>query len=114
MSGCIATGSARIPALQTGVFSYRPSTDSISSNDLVKALAEMDTLGFLGRDVEILPDVFRVLHSSTAKQDDQITGSGDALEILYPTDFTPQDNPGQPRAMESFLDKIKKATGVPW
>ncbi|KUL81910.1 hypothetical protein ZTR_10738 [Talaromyces verruculosus] len=31
------TGSARIPALQTGVFGFRPSTDAISSNGLVKA-----------------------------------------------------------------------------
>ncbi|PCH02332.1 Amidase [Penicillium occitanis (nom. inval.)] len=105
------TGSARIPALQTGVFGFRPSTDAISSNGLVKAWPEMDTPGLLGRDREIFPDVFRDLNPSSAEQESRGHLHGDPLEILCQTDFVPQDNPEQIGAMENFLDSISKATG---
>lgn len=56
----------------------------------------MDTPGLLGRDLlEIFLDVFRVLNPSSAEQESQAHLHGDALEILYPTDFIPRDNAEQ-------------------
>lgn len=71
----------------------------------------MDTPDLLGRDLDIFPDVFRVLNPSSAEQEGQAHFHGNALEILYPTDFAPQDNPEQIGAMENFLDTSSKATG---
>ncbi|KAH8705064.1 amidase signature domain-containing protein [Talaromyces proteolyticus] len=102
------TGSVRIPAFQTGIFGFRPSTDSISSNGLVKAWADVDTPGWIGRD-EVFPDVFRALHPSV-EQDGRTPISEDTLEILYPTDFMCEDDAEQHQAMKSFLSDVSKAT----
>ncbi|EED11847.1 glutamyl-tRNA(gln) amidotransferase subunit A, putative [Talaromyces stipitatus ATCC 10500] len=104
------TGSARIPALQTGIFGFRPSTGSISDEGLVKAWAELDTPGWHGRGLDIFPDVFRALHPS-GEQDNKASIDEGELVILYPTDFMPEDNVEQLRAMENFLDDVCKATG---
>ncbi|KAH8587274.1 amidase signature domain-containing protein [Bisporella sp. PMI_857] len=76
------TGSARIPALQTGIFGFRPSTNSISSKGLVKSWPVMDTPGWLGRDLERFPDVLATLRQSGEKHQSL---TEQPLEILYPT-----------------------------
>ncbi|RHZ70336.1 hypothetical protein CDV55_108201 [Aspergillus turcosus] len=103
------TGSARIPALQTGIFGLRPSIDSMPGDGLVKAWPDMDTPAWFGRDLQAFPEVFRVLHGFDGAESNF---SNEApLEILYPSDFLPTDDPEQLKAMESFLEDITKGTG---
>ncbi|KAK2737897.1 hypothetical protein FQN57_007348 [Myotisia sp. PD_48] len=103
------TGSVRIPALQTGVFGFRPSTGYISGDGLLKAWPVMDTPGWLARDLRIFPGIFEALNSGEATN----SVTGDILEILYITDFLPVDNPTQLKAMDDFLDDISRASGSP-
>ncbi len=108
----IATGSARIPALQNGVFGFRPSTNSISDEGLVHAWAAMDTPGWLGRNLEDFPRVLSALSLDVKKtQQFPVTLP---LEILYPSDFVPNDSPEQIQAMKDFLSDITIATGSTW
>lgn len=74
----------------------------------------MDTPGLLGRDLEIFPDVFRVLNPSSAEQECRAQLHGDALEILYPTDIIPRNNAEQIQAMDHFLESINRVTGCPY
>ncbi|KAK0511031.1 hypothetical protein JMJ35_006583 [Cladonia borealis] len=82
-------GSARIPALQTGIFGFRPSTRSISGEGLVKAWPAVDTPAWFGRDLEMFPDVFSVLRQAEWEPENP---HEPPFEILYPTDFIPEEN----------------------
>lgn len=85
-----ATGSSRIPALQNGVFGFRPSTHSISTEGLVKDWPAMDTPALLGRDLLIFPKVLKALQF-----DEPIESSSKkpSFKIFYPRDFIPEDSP---------------------
>ncbi|CAG8951778.1 hypothetical protein HYFRA_00005582 [Hymenoscyphus fraxineus] len=102
------TGSARIPALQTGIFGFRPSTNSISGNGLVEAWPGMDTPAWFGRDLQLFPRIFDALRESTSEAR---FSKEPVTEILYPTDFMPINNPEQVQAMNRFLDGTSKAMG---
>ncbi|KAI1131680.1 amidase signature domain-containing protein [Nemania abortiva] len=104
------TGSSRIPALQTGIFGFRPSTNSIPNDGLVMAWPGFDTPAWMGKDLDMFPHVFRALSDT----DSTNPGNGASLEpsILYPTDFIPSDSQEQVDAMEDFLDSLGKAMGV--
>ncbi|PWY85828.1 amidase signature enzyme [Aspergillus sclerotioniger CBS 115572] len=104
------TGSVRTPALQTGVFGFRPSTGAVSGEGLVNAWPDMDTVAWVGRDLKMFPDVFRVLANSWATAKGGNFSSEDSIEILYPSDFLP-GNSEQSRVTEDFLAQITSATG---
>ena len=103
-----ATGSARIPALQAGVFGFRPSTHSISAEGLVKAWSAMDVPALLGRDLSIFPEVLKVLQSAKPILSDSEKPS---FEILYPKDFMPNDSPEQVKVMEDFIEDMSTYGG---
>ena len=103
-----AAGSARIPALQTGVFGFRPSTRSIPGKGLVKAWPAVDTPAWFGRDLRTFPDVLRVLRQ--AESEPQAPQEQPPFQILYPTDFIPEENPEQVRAMEEFIKDMRQYT----
>lgn len=107
-----ATGSVRIPALQNGVFGFRPSTSTISDDGLVHAWAAMDTPGWLGRNIEDFPRVLATL--SLDMKQPQTSPTSLPVEVLYPGDFVPEDSPEQTHAMENFLSDITSATGGTW
>ncbi|KAJ5753679.1 uncharacterized protein N7511_007832 [Penicillium nucicola] len=102
------TGSARIPALQAGVFGFRPSSNSISGEGLVKAWPAFDTPAWMGRDLEMFPHILRALHLPGPKAEFSKESS---VEILYPTDFIPDNSPGQEQAMVDFIEDLTKSTG---
>ena len=103
-----ATGSARIPALQAGIFGFRPSTHSISTEGLVKAWPAMDTPALLGRDLLTFPKVLKVMQFA----EPTISYSKKpSFEILYPRDFMPEDSPEQVNAMEDFIEDMCKSGG---
>lgn len=101
-----ATGSGRIPALQNGVFGFRPSTHSIPTEDLVKAWPAVDTPALLGRDLLTFPRVLKALQI-----DEQLKSSlkNPSFRIFYPRDFIPEDIPEQADAMENFLYDMSKS-----
>jgi Asp-tRNA(Asn)/Glu-tRNA(Gln) amidotransferase A subunit family amidase len=107
-----ATGSARIPAFQNGVFGFRPSTNSISDEGLVHAWAAMDTPGWLGRNLEDFPLVLNAL--SLDIKEPRPNSTALPVEIQYPSDFTPDNSPEQTQAMKDFLSDITAATGSTW
>ena len=107
----IAAGSSRIPALQTGIFGFRPSTHSISTEGLVKVWPEVDTPAWFARDLQIFPDVLEALQP--AEPSFQYSEKP-PLEILYPCDFMPDDSPEQVQAMEDFLNDVAEAMGCTW
>ncbi|KAJ9664016.1 hypothetical protein H2198_000519 [Neophaeococcomyces mojaviensis] len=104
------TGSARIPAFQTGVFGFRPSTNIISSKGLEKAWAAVDVPAWFARDLTIFPQVLDALklydHQSSGGEQRQI-------EILYIEDFIPEGNIGQQDAVTDFLRSIESAVKAP-
>lgn len=102
-----AAGSARIPALQTGIFGFRPSTRSISGEGLVKAWSAVDTPAWLGRDLEMFPDVLSVLRQAESEPQ---TPKEPPHEILYPIDFIPEENTEQVKAMEDFIKDMTQST----
>ena len=102
-----ATGSARIPALQTGIFGFRPSTSSIPGEGLVKAWPALDTPAWFGRDLGMFPDVLSVLRQAESEPQ---TPKEPPFEILYPTDFIPEQNPEQVKAMEDFINDMAQST----
>ncbi|KAL8782227.1 MAG: hypothetical protein Q9213_005593 [Squamulea squamosa] len=101
-----ATGSAPIPALQTGVFGFRPSTHTISTEGLVKAWPDVDVPAILGRDVTIFPRVLKVLHLANRTTS---SPKNQSFEVLYPQDFIPEDSPEQINAMKAFIEDISKS-----
>ena len=102
-----AAGSARIPALQTGVFGFRPSTCSIPGKGLVKAWPAVDTTAWFGRDLGTFPDVLSVLRQAESESQ---APQEPPFEILYPTDFIPEENPEQVKAMEDFIKDMTQST----
>ncbi|TPX13845.1 uncharacterized protein E0L32_005789 [Thyridium curvatum] len=103
------TGSSRIPALQTGLFGFRPTTNSISTDGLVHAWADFDTPAWIGRDLGIFPDILRALSDlpeARAPKEARLVPL-----LLYPTDFIPPESPEQEAAMEDFLDSLNPSTG---
>ncbi|KAJ8129782.1 hypothetical protein O1611_g3850 [Lasiodiplodia mahajangana] len=104
------TGSSRIPALQTGLFGFRPSTNSIPDDGLVMAWPGFDTPAWMGRDLGMFPHIFRAL----SHPDLTSTGNGarEAPLILYPTDFIPSDAQGQIDAINDFFGELGKSVGV--
>jgi hypothetical protein len=74
----------------------------------VKAWPEVDTPGWLGRDLKMFPKVLSVLRLV----EPQLPESKKVpLEILYPSDFIPKDSPEQVNAMEDFIKDMAEATG---
>ncbi|MCJ1357712.1 MAG: hypothetical protein MMC33_007708 [Icmadophila ericetorum] len=102
------TGSSRIPALQTGIFGFRPSTHSISSEGLVKAWPAMDTPAWFGRNLELFPHLLAALRLPVSESP---FSEKLPLEILYPSDFMPEDNPEQVQIMEDFIQDVAEAIG---
>lgn len=103
-----ATGSSRIPALQNGVFGFRPSTHSVSTEGLVKDWPAVDTPALLGRDLLTFPRVLKALQS---EQLIESSSKKPSFEMLYPRDFIPEDSPEQANAMESFINHMCKFGG---
>uniref|UniRef100_A0A8H7K2H6 Amidase domain-containing protein n=1 Tax=Bionectria ochroleuca TaxID=29856 RepID=A0A8H7K2H6_BIOOC len=101
------TGSSRIPALQTGVFGFRPSTGSISGEGMVNAWAAFDTPAWFGRNLELFPNVLGAL---TGLPVDKSAAAKPPSAILYPTDFAPADSPDQIEAMERLLEDLATAS----
>ncbi|CAH0027363.1 unnamed protein product [Clonostachys rhizophaga] len=101
------TGSSRIPALQTGVFGFRPSTGSISGEGMVNAWAAFDTPAWFGRNLELFPNVLGALTGLPA---DKSAAAKVPSVILYPTDFAPADSPDQIEAMERLLEDLATAS----
>lgn len=98
-------GSSRIPALQNGVFGFRPSTGLVDSEGLVKAWPAMDTPALLGRNLMDFPEVMQVLSARTAK----IRAESKPTQILYAEDFIPEENTEQSTAIIGFLEDLIKA-----
>ncbi|KAI1258681.1 amidase signature domain-containing protein [Xylariaceae sp. FL1019] len=103
------TGSARIPAFQTGLFGFRPSLQTVSNEGMVHAWEAFDTPGWIGRDLNIFPDLIRVL--SDASSEESPEKSAAPLTILYPEDFLPLDSPDQVDAMKDFIHDAEKNKG---
>jgi hypothetical protein len=68
----------------------------------------MDTPGLLARDLEIFPNALQVLRDSGGSEPDY--APADSLEILYPIDFLPADDPTQLKAMDEFLKDLSSST----
>ncbi|KAH8812887.1 amidase signature domain-containing protein [Xylogone sp. PMI_703] len=93
---------------QTGVFGFRPSTQSISTNGLTMAWPAMDTPGWLGRNLEIFPHLVKALRRSEPKPQQ----SKESLcEVLYVDDFIPKDHQNQVDMMKHFITDISKVIG---
>ncbi|PVH68460.1 amidase signature enzyme [Cadophora sp. DSE1049] len=102
------TGSARIPALQTGIFGFRPSTGSISGSGLNKAWPAMDTPAWFGRDLGLFPEMFKAI---SLNEDCDEAPADFPLKILYATDFMPQDKPDQVIEMRNFINDLAISAG---
>jgi hypothetical protein len=68
----------------------------------------MDTPGWLGRDLEIFPHLLKTLRLDQPKPQQP---KESPYEILYPSDFMPEDNANQVQMMEHFIADISKAMG---
>ena len=104
----IATGSVRIPALQTGIFGFRPSTHSLSTEGLVNAWSAVDTPALLGRDLTTFPKLLKVLQLTEPIASESKKAS---FEMLYPKDFMPEGYAEQVSAMEDFIDDMSRFGG---
>ncbi|KAJ3564184.1 hypothetical protein NPX13_g7932 [Xylaria arbuscula] len=104
------TGSSRIPAFQMGLFGFRPSTNSILDDGLVKAWPGFDTPAWIGRDLGIFPHVCGALADGAL--DNLSNRTSPMRSILYPTDFIPPEAKAQVEAMDDFLDDVSKSMGV--
>ena len=67
---------------------------------MAKAWSAMDTPAFLGRD---LLTFLKVLKALQVAESMDIYSKESSFEILYPTDFMPEDSPLQVHAMENFM-----------
>jgi len=103
----IATGSSRIPAFQTGLFGFRPSTNLISGKGLVNAWEGMDTPAWIGRDLKTLPSILHVLAEPVHTQTNRLSRA----RVLYLTDFELSDSFEQVEAMEKLLCDIDGISG---
>jgi hypothetical protein len=72
----------------------------------------MDTPGWLGRNLEDFPLVLNAL--SLDIKEPRPNSTALPVEILYPSDFTPDNSPDQTQAMKDFLSDITAATGSTW
>jgi len=72
----------------------------------------MDTPGWLGRNLEDFPRVLNAL--SLDMKEPRPYPTALPVEILYPSDFTPDNSPEQIQAMKDFLSDITAATGTTW
>ncbi|KAL9049449.1 MAG: hypothetical protein Q9162_007216 [Coniocarpon cinnabarinum] len=104
----LASGSARIPAFQTGVFGFRPSTNSISKEGLVDAWPAMDTPAWFGRDLGLFPAILDAL-SADKPASGMMRSSG--VDVICPTDLIADPHPKQMKEFQKFLDDITKVTG---
>ena len=82
----------------------------MSGEGLVNAWPDMDTPAWMGRDLKMFPDVFRILVNTWTPDKDGGLSTEDPIEILYPGDFLPE-NSEQSRVTEDFLAQITSATG---
>ncbi|KAL9080628.1 MAG: hypothetical protein Q9159_007560 [Coniocarpon cinnabarinum] len=104
----LASGSAWIPAFQTGVFGFRPSTNSISKEGLVDAWPAMDTPAWFGRDLGLFPAILDAL-SADKPASGMMSSSG--VDVICPTDLIADPHPKQMKEFQKFLDDITKVTG---
>lgn len=72
----------------------------------------MDTPGWLGRNLEDFPRVLNAL--SLDMKEHKPFPTVLPVEILYPSDFTPNNSPEQIQAMKDFLSDITAATDSTW
>lgn len=68
----------------------------------------MDTPAWFGRDLQTFPDVLGALRLAESEPGSSMEPP---LEILYPSDFMPEDSPEQVQAMEDFIKDMVKSMG---
>ena len=73
----------------------------------MKAWPAVDTPAWFGRDLEMFPGVLSVLRQAELEPQ---TSKKPPFEILYPTDFIPEENPEQVKAMEDFIKDMTQST----
>jgi hypothetical protein len=79
---------------------------------LVYAWAAMDTPGWFGRNLEDFPHVLSAL--SLDMKEPRSFPRALPIEILYPSDFTPENSPEPKKVMKDFLSDITAAIGSTW
>ncbi len=68
----------------------------------------VDTPAWLGRDLQLFPNVLNVLRPTGSEPRLSKTSS---FDILYPVDFMPEGNPEQVEAMEVFINDMVESSG---
>ena len=69
----------------------------------------MDVPAWFGRDLQVFRKVLKALLPSTPEPRSL---SKQSMEIIYPTDFQPEESPEQVAAMEGFIKDLASATGA--
>lgn len=74
----------------------------------MKVWPAVDTPAWVGRDLNIFPDVLSVLRPP---EREARSLKNNTVEILYPIDFMPEHCPEQVKAMKGFIEDLEKSPG---